>query len=117
VTVYQGPSKPPCLGSYLDRFISEIQELTEKGIGVDGVHYAVNLKSVIADAPARVMLKGMIGHGAYGSCEICPVGGVSDKGTVIYPTAVPERRTDDSFRKQRASDVVLQKFLDDVGPA
>ena len=101
VTVFQGPSKPPCLDSYLGRFISEIKELMGNGIDVDGVHYAVNLKSVIADAPARAMLKGIIGHGAYGSCERCPSVGVkSDKGTVIFPDAVSVRRTDESFRKQ-----------------
>ena len=101
VSVFEGPSKPPCIHEYLRLFLIEMADLMENGINVDNAHYSVELDSIIADAPARSFLKGIINHGAYGSCERCPnKGALSTKHTVIWPEAISERRTDKSFRDQ-----------------
>jgi len=46
-------------------------ELNLNGLAHNGKVYQVDFKAIIADAPARSLLKCIIGHGGYEACERC----------------------------------------------
>lgn len=97
IALYLGDTKPLDLEKYLNPTILELEELLQTGIFVAEKHFKFKLSCVIADAPARSMLKQIIGHGGYYACERCEVKGIH-VGKVVYPDINSPLRSDDSFR-------------------
>ncbi|KYN01402.1 hypothetical protein ALC62_07806, partial [Cyphomyrmex costatus] len=69
VTLYYGDTKPGNIDEYLNDFIEEINLLQKDGIYIDEQKYAVQLKHIICDIPARKFLKQIKGHCGYAACE------------------------------------------------
>ncbi|KAJ8687201.1 hypothetical protein QAD02_022995 [Eretmocerus hayati] len=100
VQVHSGVGKPKCVCQYLWKFILEINHLLAKGIIIDGVHFKVEIKSMVCDTPARAFIKSVKGHTGFYACERCTVRGFKVDNTTVYPLNEGILRTDESFRNR-----------------
>ena len=78
-------------------------ELKLNGLVHNGKVYQVDFKAIIADAPARSLLKCIIGHFGYEACERCTQRGVHLEGfgVRIFPEIDNlTLRTKQSFENQ-----------------
>jgi len=103
VALYYGDTKPGNVDEYLNDFIEEINLLQKDGVYIDKKKYAVQLKHIICDIPARKFLKQIKGHGGYAACEQCEVYGKRvgfPNQRVVYPDEDCHKRSDQSFREQ-----------------
>lgn len=99
VAIYSGKKKPEIHG-YLNKFCTELKELLDNGIRINNRNYSLEIRSVIADAPAKAFIKQIKSHGGYFACDRCMVQGTYDKNVraVSYIGDNVEKRTDNSFR-------------------
>jgi len=63
----------------------------------DNTLISVQIKGIIADAPARAFIKQCKGHSGYFGCEKCVVEGDYLQGSVSFPDETAEERTNESF--------------------
>ncbi|XP_043473225.1 uncharacterized protein LOC122505576 [Leptopilina heterotoma] len=101
VSIFCGMSKPISNDVYFEEFVSEMNDLLENGIDIEGKHYRISIKCFVCDTPARAFCKNIVGHNHKFGCERCIVKGTKRgfKQTVFLSTNSAER-TDDSFRNQ-----------------
>lgn len=96
---YSEMSKPDNVDKFLEPFVSEMFGLIHNGVLLDGICYQVVLECVIADAPARNLLKRTVAYNAYHGCERCITKG-SFRGRVIFEDIDAPLRTDHTFINQ-----------------
>lgn len=85
--------------SYLSKSINELVVITNEGINIYGKNIPVVILNVVADAPARSLLKKVKGHTGYYCCGRCQEKGTWVEGRMVFlytDDLVP--RTDDDFR-------------------
>ena len=70
VAVYCGKKKPD-VDPFLKDFCEEINRILSNGITIDNKKFPVCIRAVIADAPAKAMIKQIRGHGGYYACDRC----------------------------------------------
>lgn len=125
VAIYVGSGKPKSILQYLDKFVTEFNEVCENGIeNLKGATLKIKLNAFICDKPARALLKcmyiinlcfrmrifgiyissfkGVKNHGGYSSCTKCTVLGEYDKKGhhMSFPRLdCPLRTHDDFIRK------------------
>uniref|UniRef100_A0A4Y0BLA6 Uncharacterized protein n=1 Tax=Anopheles funestus TaxID=62324 RepID=A0A4Y0BLA6_ANOFN len=58
VAVYCGDSKPMLVEEYLRPMVTELNHLQQNGIVINGSTFQVSLRAIIADTPARCLIKG-----------------------------------------------------------
>lgn len=104
VGIFCGNSKPNPLDQYLNDFITELYDLLQNGIHLNGNFYKINLHSFICDAPARAYIKCIKSHGGYAACDKCTDYGEWFNNRVIYPNINAPKRTDESFLRQEDED-------------
>ena len=83
VGIYCGNSKPPC-DIYLREFVNDLIELQVSFIVINDVNYKVNVYSFICDASAQALLKGIVCHSGFHSCERCTIVGKSISNQIIF---------------------------------
>jgi hypothetical protein len=103
VSIHAGHGKPKSAEDFLGPFLTEMMKLQSEGLHFEGVQFAVELRAVICDAPARQFVKAIKGHGGYGACERCTQTGfhIEEHNCRVFP--ILEKvvlRTDVSFRRQ-----------------
>jgi hypothetical protein len=91
-----GSNKMPPVNLFLCKFVEEMSVLLTEGITVEDNHIKVNIKAVLADAPARADLKNTNGHNDYYSCERCTQKG-NHAGHVVLDQSQVILRTEDDF--------------------
>jgi hypothetical protein len=64
VSLWYGSTKPSSMHDFLHVFLEDLKHVVENGVTIDGRLFEVSLHSIIADAPARAMLKQIKGHNA-----------------------------------------------------
>lgn len=85
--------------SYLDHTVNQLTELITNGVNVYGHNIPIVILNVIADAPARSLLKKVKGHTGYYCCGRCTEKGTwIDRRLVILKTEGLILRTDADFR-------------------
>ena len=99
VGIFYGKNKPE-INHYLDKFISELDHLLKNEIPIGIKHFDVEIRAIIADAPARSYLKQIKTHGGYYACDRCTVKGVYKNNSVSYEILNCTKRTDESFRNK-----------------
>lgn len=77
IGIYCGKSKPTIIEEYLRDLIDEIQTLSSEGFTINDPNrrYTLQLVTIIADAPARSLIKQCKPHSGYHSCERCTIEG------------------------------------------
>lgn len=96
IALYFGTSKPASLELFLQDFIVEMLDIKTNGIIINDNTFTLNMKCLIADAPARSFLKMCNGFNAYYGCERCCQKG-KWVGKVVFPEINAEKRTNESF--------------------
>ena len=89
VAFYCGRTKPP-FDIFLSDFVSEMVQLIENGILLGLNTFPVEIFSIPSDAPARALLKGIVQHTGYYSCERCTIKGVSVKRRIVFDQNIEE---------------------------
>lgn len=87
--------------SYLDRTIEELVTLTNLGINFCGQNLPVVIKTVVADAPARALIKSVKGHTGNFCCGKCCERGTWVENRMVFLNTdnfVP--RSDQDFRQR-----------------
>lgn len=97
ITVTCGTSKPENL-DFLKDTVGDLQKILQNGLQYEGRNVEVTLKSIVCDAPARAMVKGMKQYSGYFGCDKC-----SQRGLWLGRMTFPEIenftcRTNQSFR-------------------
>ena len=82
LAIFSGTAKPD-VDFLFSRFTPEAEILCRRGVKM----------CFIFDAPARAMVKGIIGHMGRLACERCKVRGVHDGRRMTFPSSVGEART------------------------
>ena len=97
-------TKPTSL-DFLTENVTELKDVLESGLEVDGRVMGVKVRCVVCDAPARALVKDIKNYNAYYGCERCQQKGVWARkvggkgGRVTFQETenlVP--RTDENFR-------------------
>lgn len=97
VAIFYG-SKKPDVHQFLQLFVEELKIVMDCGIEVEGKQFDVELRSVIADAPARAFLKQTKCHGGYYACDRCTTKGKYKNRAVSYSETDADKRDNISFR-------------------
>lgn len=97
VHMTQKSNKIPNVNEFRHKFVSEMEDLLDHGIDVDGV--TVKINAVVCDAPARWDFKNIVNHNAYHSWERCEQKGEYHGGHVALTKMTSKLRTDESFLK------------------
>ena len=85
---------------YLHKFCDEINDLIKNGVLISDTLYKVELRSFIADAPARAMIKETAYHGGRYGCDRCEVKGIHKNGSMSFEDLKAKKRSNESFRNQ-----------------
>lgn len=99
VSLWYGETKPPSVHEYLKDFLADLHNVQEHGVTIDGRHFEVVLKCIVADAPARAFLKQVKGHNARESCERCTVHGNEVNHTMCYTHQGDKKRDDEGYQQ------------------
>jgi len=99
IAITCGKSKPENL-DFLHDTVEELSQILQNGLQFGETNMQVTLKSIVCDAPARAMVKGMKQYSGYFGCDKC-----TQKGLWLGRMTFPEIenftcRTDQSFRDQ-----------------
>ncbi|TGZ45880.1 Tpa, partial [Temnothorax longispinosus] len=73
IAVYCGKSDPQNIEEYLEKYVSELEDLFHNGYEYEGNNYEVVIRNYVLDAPARAFIKCCKGHSGYAGCEKCTV--------------------------------------------
>lgn len=99
VAIFYGTKKPE-ISQYLSKLIDELNHLMEHGVNIKNKFFKVELRSIIADAPAKSFLKQSKTHGGYSACDRCITRGTYKNKSMSYENLRAELRTDTSFRER-----------------
>ena len=99
VGCYYGPGHPNDPDSYMEDLVSELQLIIGVVLEYESYKYRVSIRCFICDTPARSMLKGIVGHTGFYSCERCTIKGRTEGGRrTFHHTGVMVKRTNEKFR-------------------
>jgi len=99
VALYCGSKKAP-IDEYLADFVAELSDLIQNGLSHRSVTYAIRIRCIICDAPARAYIKCTALHNAYHGCDKCTQKGAHE-GRVIFPLTDAKLRSNKDFKKQK----------------
>ncbi|KFB37021.1 hypothetical protein ZHAS_00004207 [Anopheles sinensis] len=102
IGTFGGSSKPGRLEDFLRPFITEVNELFQRGLKLGGKVIPFMLRAVIADAPMRAYLKATVNFNGKHGCLSCTTVGRSERSgrgrTTVFETVNAPLRTDAAFR-------------------
>ena len=99
IALAYGRSKPADL-SFLDDTITDLHDVIQNGLSVDGKSFKVSLQCVICDAPAKAMVKNIKLYSGYYGCDKCSQKGVHLGKMTYQQVEYLELRNDATFRNQ-----------------
>lgn len=99
VAIYYGSRKPE-ISHFLSDFCNELKKIMDEGIQVNEMKLKVELRCIIADAPAKSYLKQIKSHGGYYACDRCQVKGIYKFHSMSYENTEADKRDDLSFRNK-----------------
>ena len=100
VALCYGQTKPKNL-DFLQDTVSDLRELMEHGLSLgETEHYAVRVKAIVCDAPAKAMVKSVKLYSGYYGCDKCSQAGFWNGRMTYVEVEGFELRTDASFRAQ-----------------
>ncbi|KAH8034400.1 hypothetical protein HPB51_023648 [Rhipicephalus microplus] len=71
VGIFAGPGKPASAKEFLNKLVSDLQQLLSQGMIFHGHLIDVSLKCFVLDAPARSFVFQIKGHTGYSGCPKC----------------------------------------------
>jgi len=97
VGAFFGSKKPYSVQEYLHPFVEELNYLLEHGLAINDNTININIKGIVANAPAKAFIKQVKGHSGYFACEKCIKEGIYLSGSISFPNGTAQLRTDESF--------------------
>lgn len=93
-------SKPTDSNEFLKPFTTELKNLMNVGMDINGHHISVIFFCCICDAPARAYIKGTVNFNHTLGCQKCMVRGIYSKeaNRMYFPQNVWPLRTEADFR-------------------
>lgn len=98
IAAYFGKGKPYDMETFLGQYVEEVKNLQERGVEVFNHIYPFQVRNYVLDAPARSLVKCIIGHNGRFACEKCEVEGEYYLSRQIFVNLDAVLRTDESFR-------------------
>ena len=86
VALYGGNKKAP-MKEFLTDFVTEMKILTTEPVEINNTNYQISIFVITCDAPVRALLKGIVQHTGYYSCERYTKKGFYDHGRVGFDKA------------------------------
>uniref|UniRef100_A0A182W6A9 DUF4218 domain-containing protein n=1 Tax=Anopheles minimus TaxID=112268 RepID=A0A182W6A9_9DIPT len=83
---------------FLQPFVDELNFLTKNGIIINTRKFAVELRVIIADSPARAYITGVACFNSRDGCLKCVTKGTSLKRRMTFSSWIEPERTDHRFR-------------------
>lgn len=102
VGVYHGFNKPKSFYDFLQPLINELHFLENYSFNIISVK--VNIRCIIADAPARNSCLGNKAYNGYFGCGRCMQEGVYTIYRMTFPDIAFTKRTDENFRNKTQPD-------------
>lgn len=100
VGIFHRYSKPKNVNEYLERFVTELNDLLATGIVIDDKQIWIKCRCFLCDAPAKSFIKCIKYHNAYFACNFCCVEGIYDDNRMSYSEFDCPLRTNMSFRNE-----------------
>ncbi|XP_040170673.1 uncharacterized protein LOC120904611 [Anopheles arabiensis] len=97
IGIFCGTSKPDNAEDYLRRLVTEINDVQDNGVVINGKRISISLRAILADAPARAFIKCVKNHNGIQGCHKCKILGRSYMGRMIFE-GTAEARTNEEFR-------------------
>lgn len=98
IGLYCGKGKPHDMDSYLEEFVNEVNNLSEKGIlHQSGKTIPVKVVAFCCDAPAKADILGIKSFSGYNSCTRCVVKGETSNNRRIFTDLDCVLRTNEDF--------------------
>lgn len=104
IGVFYGKEKPKDINEYLKPFVTEFLLYKENGLEINNRKYHLNIRCIVADAPARAFLLDIKTCSGYNCCHKCKVLGKYVLNRVTFPGINHETRTSQEFRNKTASE-------------
>uniref|UniRef100_A0A182XQ09 Transposase domain-containing protein n=1 Tax=Anopheles quadriannulatus TaxID=34691 RepID=A0A182XQ09_ANOQN len=100
VGIFCGQSKPTNVQDYLRKLVDELKDILINGILINSAQIKINLRAIIADAPARAFIKGCAYFNATHGCMKCTCEGEFRplSNTTTFKSINAPLRTDKEFR-------------------
>lgn len=98
VSIFHGYKKPVNVNDFLRSFVNEAKTICAEGIIIGSKNIAVQVNSIICDAPARAFVCGIKGHTGYFGCGKCIQEGDYVDNRIVFPEINAILRTDLSFK-------------------
>lgn len=97
VGLYYGYQKPDDMDLFLHSFVTEIIELSNRGLLINNTNLNVKIIGFVCDAPAKKDILGIKGHGGYFSCTRCKVRGRTVNNKRVFTELNCAKRTNNEF--------------------
>lgn len=99
IALTYGSGKPKDL-EFLEDTVTDLEDLLQNGFVYEGRDFAVILRSIVCDAPAKAMVKATKLYSGYHGCDKCAQEGEWFGRMTYQEIEDLELRTDESFRRQ-----------------
>ncbi|XP_076298858.1 uncharacterized protein LOC143217965 [Lasioglossum baleicum] len=110
VGIYEGRTKPRDSNIYLQKFVSDINLITSNGgILFQGTRIPVDLRCLIADAPARAFILNHHGHNSRHPCSKCKVSGKWVDNRMVFLGVDHPLRKDKSYATRPDGDAHFEE--------
>ena len=84
IALFGGKSKQK-MAKFLSEFGQELKELLSRSVvNINGKQYNLSVFCFVCDAPARALLKGIVQHTGYYSCERCTQRGMQKHKRTVF---------------------------------
>ena len=99
VVALYGGTKKPSMKEFLNDFVNEMKTLISEPVEINNTNYKISIFAITCDAPARALLKSIIQHTGYYSCERCTKKGFYVRCRLVFDTEEENvlLRTDELF--------------------
>ncbi|XP_053661741.1 uncharacterized protein LOC128710904 [Anopheles marshallii] len=105
VGIFCGTSKPSDAETFLRPLVTELNNLQDNKININGKEISISVRVFIADSPARAFIKQVCYYNGVHGCMKCKGLGTSLKKPkkVIFEDTTADLRTDVEFRNEQCS--------------
>jgi len=100
VGIYHGLKKPDSSDDFFNYFLSDILNIIQLGIQINGKVFNVTIGHIVCDAPAKSYLLNVKGFNAYFGCNSCTDEGTYIDGRMAFLSMDSSLRTNESFRNK-----------------
>lgn len=100
IGIFHGNTKPKSIHEFFNPFLTDLLELLNNSINVDGCIYKFEVGHVVGDSPAKSFLFNVKSFNVYYGCNSCTQKGSYINNRMPFLEIESPLRTDESFRSK-----------------